>query len=378
MEAQAGARRRTVVVAGVSVVAAFGVVAPMASRAVEATPTADSSTTSTTFTTTTTTTTVVETFPPPTTVPNSSPEVTVSPTPSTPTAAPTASTTPTPSSSAPASTSTTTAASPDPDEVLSSLEPLPDTGETRVITFPVVGRVSYWNDWGVCRDGCTRYHKGNDLIGDPLQPIVAMVDGTVHHLIDHPTAGYGVAIVDAQGWRYDVYHINNDSPGTDDGGDRGSWRFALGVEAGASVRAGQLIGWMGDSGNAEHSVPHAHVEIHRPDGTAINPFWSLQLAERAAVCTDNPRQVTAPSTAVDPMVPVSGLAKWLRENARVAINLDGTVVRMANFGYATDGPPLVVGSGLTPAQASCAAVEPAWLDRSASTLSGPEPAVAVD
>ena len=46
------------------------------------------------------------------------------------------------------------------------------------------------------------------------------------------------------------------------------------------MTAGQVVAWMGDSGNSEGSVPHAHVEIHTPSGAAINPFWSLRLAQR--------------------------------------------------------------------------------------------------
>ncbi len=69
-------------------------------------------------------------------------------------------------------------------------------------------------------------------------------------------------------------------PGGDDGGDDGTWRFAPGIEPGSPVTAGQVIAWMGDSGNSEGSVPHAHVEIRTPDGTAVNPFWSLVRAQR--------------------------------------------------------------------------------------------------
>ena len=50
------------------------------------------------------------------------------------------------------------------------------------------------------------------------------------------------------------------------------------------MTAGQLIGWMGDSGNSEGSVPHAHVEIHVPGGQAINPYWSLRQAQRDVNC----------------------------------------------------------------------------------------------
>ncbi len=108
--------------------------------------------------------------------------------------------------------------------------------------------------------------------------------GVVDRLLDHPTAGYGVVVRDDDGWEYHLYHVNNDTPGTDDGADAGAWRFAGGIRPGAAVQAGQLIAWMGDSGNSEGSVPHAHVEIHRPDGTAINPYWSLREAQHDVNC----------------------------------------------------------------------------------------------
>ena len=167
-----------------------------------------------------------------------------------------------------------------------------DPGQIRSITFPIAGPVSYGNDFGACRDGCTRAHKGNDLIGDRLQPLLAMHDGVIDHLVDHPTAGYGVVIRDPEGWEYNIYHVNNDTPGTDDGADAGAWRYAPGIVPGATVKAGQFIGWMGDSGNSEGSVPHAHVEIRRPDGEAINPFWSLRLAQRDVNCAAGTPQPT--------------------------------------------------------------------------------------
>jgi murein DD-endopeptidase MepM/ murein hydrolase activator NlpD len=180
---------------------------------------------------------------------------------------------------------------------------LVDTGEIRPITFPVAGPVTYSNDWGDCRDGCRRFHQGNDLLGDRLQPILAMRDGVIDHfIIDHPTAGYGVAIVDEDGWQYHVYHVNNDTPGTDDGLDDGTWRFVPGLEVGSKVLAGQVIAWMGDSGNSEHSVPHAHVEIHRPDGSPINPYWSLRIAQRDVNCASKPLVEAKPLADTTPLM----------------------------------------------------------------------------
>ena len=171
-------------------------------------------------------------------------------------------------------------------------------GQRRPVAFPVAGPIRYGNDFGACRDGCRRQHKGNDLIGDRLQPLVAMHDGVVDRLLDHRTAGFGIVVRDDEGWEYHLYHVNNDTPGGDDGADDGRWRFAPGIRPGSPVQAGEVIAWMGDSGNSEGSVPHAHVEIHRPDGRAINPYWSLRLAQRDANCA-----LGAPAAAAVPAPP---------------------------------------------------------------------------
>jgi murein DD-endopeptidase MepM/ murein hydrolase activator NlpD len=261
-------------------------------------PPADPNTTTTTLDPNATTTTTVDPNATTTTLdPNATTTTTVDPNATTTTLDPNATTTTTVDPNA----STTTAPPPTPQDDIET-QPVtppvetpggrvvvptgsPDAGQVRPITFPVAGPVTYVNDFGACRDGCARSHKGNDVIGDRRQPILAMHDGVIDHLIvNHPTAGWGVAIRDDEGWQYHVYHMNNDTPGTDDGADDGTWRFLPGIVPGARVTAGQQIGWMGDSGNSEGSVPHAHVEIHTPQGVAINPYWSLRAAQRAVNC----------------------------------------------------------------------------------------------
>ena len=191
-----------------------------------------------------------------------------------------------------------------------------DTGMTRPITFPVAGPVTYFNDWGACRDGCARAHKGNDLIGDRLQPLLAMHDGVVNRVLDHPTAGFGVVIRDDEGWEYHLYHVNNDTPGTDDGADDGTWRVRHRHRPGGPGASRGVLAWMGDSGNAEGSVPHAHVELHRPDGTAINPYWSLRQAQRdvncAVVALPDPAQLVAGPAGRGPARPGPAGASGLR------------------------------------------------------------------
>jgi hypothetical protein len=203
----------------------------------------------------------------------------------TPTSAP--ATDPTQPSTAPAPpTSSTTVPAPNLAEPQLP-EPPPAGWPVRQITFPVAGPVTYFDDWGACRGGtgCPRRHIGNDVIGMRLQPLLAAADGTVTHLVlDHVTAGWGLVITDAEGWDYRYYHVNNDAPGTDDGTDPVQWRWAPGIAEGSVVRAGQVVAYVGDSGNSETSVPHLHFEIHQPDGRAINPYVSLRAAEAAQRC----------------------------------------------------------------------------------------------
>jgi hypothetical protein len=152
--------------------------------------------------------------------------------------------------------------------------------EIRDIAFPVEGDVRFSDDFGDPRYGHS--HEGNDLMGKKMQPLLAAVDGRVRS-IEYPEASWGYAIVleDADNYRYHYLHVNNDTPGTDDGAGGPENAYAPGIYERAYVRKGQLIGWMGDSGNAESAGPHLHFEIRRPDRTAINPYESLLAASKS-------------------------------------------------------------------------------------------------
>ncbi|GIU86695.1 MAG: hypothetical protein KatS3mg009_1210 [Acidimicrobiia bacterium] len=157
----------------------------------------------------------------------------------------------------------------------------PDGRTYRKIVFPVQGPVSYRDDFGACRAGCTRTHQGNDLMGVKMQPLLAAATGRVTFIRTDSSGNSGnmVTITDAAGWSYHYMHVNNDTPGTDDNANPAQHRFAPGVVSGATVRAGQVIGWMGDSGNAEGTAPHLHFEMHTPSGSAFSPYVSLRLAQ---------------------------------------------------------------------------------------------------
>lgn len=160
--------------------------------------------------------------------------------------------------------------------------------DIREIIFPVLGPASYRNDWHDPRSG-GRLHQGIDIFGTKHQPLVAAVDGTVRFVpYPQPSFGWMVSIEDDDGYEYWYLHLNNDHPGTDDGAAPAQFAYAFGMRSGWPVKAGQLIGYIGDSGNAENTTDHLHFEIHRPDGNTINPYLSLNAARRISSITPAP------------------------------------------------------------------------------------------
>ena len=144
----------------------------------------------------------------------------------------------------------------------------------RPIAFPVRGPVGYSDTWGACRGtNCSRPHEGTDIMGNRLQPLVAAMDGYVISV--RVNGSNMLAMIDDAGWQYWYIHINNDTPGTDDGANPHEWILAPGIQRWSRVHKGEHIAYLGDSGNAESTAPHLHFEIHKPDGTPVNPYWSL-------------------------------------------------------------------------------------------------------
>lgn len=144
------------------------------------------------------------------------------------------------------------------------------------IVFPVIGEVTYTDTFGAPRSG-GRTHAGIDLMSVGAVkglPVVSAADGVVKWIGSECCF---LAVDHGEGWETWYIHLDNDTPGTDDGL---GWGIAPGLEVGTPVSQGQLIGWLGDSGNAEDTAPHLHFEI-RKDGVAINPYQYLLAAAPA-------------------------------------------------------------------------------------------------
>jgi murein DD-endopeptidase MepM/ murein hydrolase activator NlpD len=230
-------------------------------------------------------------------------------------------------------------------------------GAMRAIAFPVLGPVSYADGWGDCRDGCARHHEGTDILGVRMQPLLAAVDGTVTRVRHENVgkSGAAVTITDADGWRYNYFHVNNDTPGGDDGAATPDWQFTPGLGVGDRVTAGQIVGYMGDSGNSEGSVPHLHFEIRDPTGAARPSYWSLRAAEARQACTIGLGPWSQPhppaddadddATLVATVTPLFGSGTWqVDTRGRVTATGDAALIRPSRGLSCAAGPRVPFGT----------------------------------
>ena len=129
------------------------------------------------------------------------------------------------------------------------------------MVFPVKHVMShFYDDWGEIRGNGNRVHEGIDIRAPKGAPVVAIADGKVNTISYSDSSGYYIAIDHENGWLSLYVHLNDDVEGNDNLGGRET-AFAKNIYLGAEVIAGQIIGYLGDSGNAEGTVPHVHFEV---------------------------------------------------------------------------------------------------------------------
>lgn len=125
--------------------------------------------------------------------------------------------------------------------------------------FPVAGPCHFVDDFGVPKpDG--RSHEGNDIFAAEGTPVVAVDAGTMLHY-QGPLGGNSLTVTAPDSTRYYYAHLS---------GYEGPPR---------TVRAGEVIGYVGHTGNAAATSPHLHFEIH-PGGAAraVDPYARLRAA----------------------------------------------------------------------------------------------------
>ena len=169
----------------------------------------------------------------------------------------------------------------------SAVEPA-DAEHFEMKAFPHRSSLVHFSDTFGARRSGGRRHKGTDILSPKRTRVVAVDDGIVERLSHGRLSGYTIEIRHADGWSSVYMHLDNDTRGTDDGQGGPETAYVDGLEEGAYVRAGDVIGFVGDSGNAERTVSHTHFEL-RYDDKAVNSYPYLAAAWETRTTTSDKR-----------------------------------------------------------------------------------------
>lgn len=125
---------------------------------------------------------------------------------------------------------------------------------------PVGGPTTFSNDFGAGRSGPPPHpHQGNDVFAAYGTPLVAIADGEIFKSgNDGGLGGQRVWLRDRSGVTYYYAHMSR-----------------IDVAAGTQVVQGQVLGAVGNSGNARTTPSHVHFEMHPGGGAAVNPYGTL-------------------------------------------------------------------------------------------------------
>jgi murein DD-endopeptidase MepM/ murein hydrolase activator NlpD len=137
-----------------------------------------------------------------------------------------------------------------------------------------------------------RMHRAADFLADRGTPIQAVDDGTVARLFSSKLGGLTIYQTDASG-RFVYYYAHLDS-------------YANGLTAGNHVSKGQIIGFVGQTGNA--TTPHLHLAIWQTtpdriwDGIAVDPYEVFSSAAARTPSAVTPQTRAKPKTWAIPTI----------------------------------------------------------------------------
>lgn len=147
--------------------------------------------------------------------------------------------------------------------LLAALRPLEDFGLTPqkaalvgMGRFPVAGYSRFIDDWWFPRyTPVFHLHEGTDIFAARDTPVRASVDGVIRQA-NETVGGLSVYLTQGDGTYFYYTHLS---------------AFVSGQRNGQVVKTGEVIGFVGDTGNARGGAPHVHMELHPRGGGPVNP-----------------------------------------------------------------------------------------------------------
>ena len=135
--------------------------------------------------------------------------------------------------------------------------------------FPIAGPHSFSDTFGAPRMFGTSYahlHQGTDIFAASGTPLVAVERGVVFSMGSDVLGGTKLWLQGASNTKYYYAHLS---------------AFAEGMESGKVVAAGDVVGFVGNTGNAATTPAHLHFEVHPNGGPAVNPYPLLKIVDDA-------------------------------------------------------------------------------------------------
>ena len=160
--------------------------------------------------------------------------------------------------------------------------------------FPVGGMAEYSDDWHAPRlTPCFHLHKGTDVFAARGTPVRAPADGVLR-FSEEAVGGRSAYVTETDGTYYYMAHLDS---------------FAN-LASGSRVSIGQVVGFVGDSGNAAGGTTHVHLQIHPRGGAPINPKPILDGWLDAAMVGISTRSAALSVSLPRPVAAIAGLRRF--------------------------------------------------------------------
>ena len=146
-----------------------------------------------------------------------------------------------------------------------NVEPTPSTISPTLI-YPVASKKAFVGSfWGAAREGGRRSHEGIDIFAKKGTPVVAICDGIVVDVRITPKGGKVVWLRSVDhSWTVYYAHLDQQK-----------------VKEGQLIKKGELIGTVGNTGNARYTPAHLHFGIYTYNG-AVNPYPYVKKSPKIA------------------------------------------------------------------------------------------------